>query len=200
MKAKAAGSSVQLSPRPRLTAIGTHPADVVRATGGWLFDQAMAGWDVAVLTVEPGDPRAVQILGARAYDLHAVLASPVTLGPCLQAMVVPADLYDRDERVRQIAANALAAGHAEVRLWGGAGRTMAGRGTAAVRHQLSIAARAFKAQALAAADIHGEASGSVEVFRSLSFPHATHAAAPVPAGPVDEGGYNEPPAVIESLG
>jgi len=170
MKAKAAGSSVQLSPRPRLTAIGAYPADVVRATGGWLFDQAMAGWDVAVLTAEPGDPRALQILGARAYDLHAVLASPVALGPCLQAMVVPADLYDRDERVRQIAENALGAGHAEVRLWGGAGRAMAGCGTAAVRHQLSIAARAFKAQALAAADIHGEASGSIEVFRSLADP------------------------------
>jgi len=170
MKAKAAGSSVELSPRPRLTAIGTHPADVVRATGGWLFDQAMAGWDVAVLTAEPGDPRAVQILGARAYDLHAVLASPVALGPCLQAMVVPADLYDRDERVRQIAANALGIGHAEVRLWGAADRTTTGRGTAAVRHQLSIAARAFKAQALAAAAIHGEMSDSVEVFETVRYP------------------------------
>jgi len=99
-----------------------------------------------------------------------VLASPIALGPCLQAVVVPADLYERDERVRQIAANALGTGQAEVRLWGAADRTMAGRGTDAVRHQLSIAARAFKAQALAAADIHGEVSGSVEVFESVRYP------------------------------
>jgi hypothetical protein len=155
--------SVQLSPRPRLTAIGASAADVVRAAGGWLFDQAMAGWDVAVLTAEPGDPRPVRILGARVYDLNAILESPVEFGPCLQAIVVTADLYDRDERVRRIAFNALRAGPAEVRLWGAPGRPGAGGRAVPVRHQLSLAARAFKAQALAAA---GARSGiaDVEVF------------------------------------
>jgi hypothetical protein len=151
-----ADSSVPLSPRPRLTAIAANPADVIRAAGGWLCDQAMAGWDVSVLTAEPGDPRPVQILGARAYDLNAILESPVEFGPCLQAIVVPADLYERDERVRRIASNAVNAGPAEVRLWGG--------DAAPVQHELSLAARAFKAQALAAADIHGEEADSVEVF------------------------------------
>jgi hypothetical protein len=167
MKATAK-SSVQLSPRLRLTAIAASPADVVRAAGGWLFDQSMAGWDVSVLTCGPADPRPLRILGARTYNLDLVLASPLTLGPCLQGVVVPADLYDRDERVRKIAASALSAGAAEVRLWGGRDTTRAPGTVAPVRHQLSIAARAFKARALAAADVHGEAADDVEVFRSLS--------------------------------
>lgn len=37
-------SVVQLSPKPRLTAIAAGPADVMRAAGGWLLDQALAGW------------------------------------------------------------------------------------------------------------------------------------------------------------
>jgi hypothetical protein len=37
----------------------------------------------------------------------------------MKASAEPADLHDRDERVRRIASNALSAGLAEVRLWGG---------------------------------------------------------------------------------
>jgi hypothetical protein len=41
-----------------------------------------------------------------------------------------------------------------------------------MRHRLSLAARAFKAQALAAARVPGEAVADVEVFRDLDAPVA----------------------------
>jgi hypothetical protein len=59
--------AVPYSLRARLTVIASSLAEVVRYAGGWLFDQAMAGWDVAVLTADHADPRPLRILGARAY-------------------------------------------------------------------------------------------------------------------------------------
>jgi hypothetical protein len=163
-------SVVQLSPRPRLTAIAASPADVVRAAGGWLFDQAIAGWDVNVLTAQPGDPRPLRILGTRSHALDAVLASRVPLGACLRGIAVAADLYDADERVRQITRTALMASPAELLLWGDPDRAERDGDVATVRYQPSLAARAFKAQALAAARVCGEMTTDVEVFLRLRIP------------------------------
>jgi hypothetical protein len=161
---------VHLSPRPRLTAIAASPADVVRAAGGWLFDQAIAGWDVSVLTAQPGDPRPLRILGTRSHALDAVLASRVPWGACLQVIAVAADLYDADERVRRITRNALMASPAELLLWGGQDRADRGGDATIVQYQPSLAARAFKAQALAAARAGGGMTADVEVFLSLHGP------------------------------
>jgi hypothetical protein len=121
---------------------------VVRSAGGWLFDQAMAGWDVTVITADHADPRPATILGARARDLDTVLTSAVW-GPCLQAVAVQADLYDDDPRVRRLVLGTLDGLPGEVRLWGeGWPSDLDAAGP--VGHELSVAARAFKAQALAA--------------------------------------------------
>jgi len=68
--------------------------------------------------------------------------------------------------------NARQARSAEVRLWGDARQAGAGGDTGRMRHRLSLAARAFKAQALAAARMPGEAATDVEVFRDLDAPVA----------------------------
>lgn len=125
---------------------------MVRFAGGWLFDQAMAGWDVNVLTADHGDLRPLRILGARAHDLDAALAAPVVPGSCLQIIAVPAELYHREARVRRVVLHARSA---EVRLWGDIRH---GGETQPVRHRLSFAARAFKAHALAAVGVPAEAS------------------------------------------
>jgi len=137
---------------------------VVRRAGGWLFDQVMAGWDVTVVTAELGDPRALRILGVRARDLDSVLAVPVA-GPCLQAIALHTDLYDSDERVRRMVRTAAEGRSAEIRLWGEMMPEDFDCGAHSVSHQLSLAARAFKAQALAAADIADEQQADTEVFR-----------------------------------
>jgi hypothetical protein len=141
--------------------------EVVRSAGGWLFDQVMAGWDVTVLTPDDADARPAQILGARAGDLEAVLERRVR-GSCLQGLVVREDLYDSDARVRRMVREAMDGGLAEVRLWGEGGPTGSGGPGGLVWHRLSVAARAFKAQALAAAAIPAGPGPDTEVFRSAA--------------------------------
>jgi hypothetical protein len=155
---------VRDSLRPRLTAIAPSAAEAVGYAGGWLFDQVMAGWDVTVVTDDDGDPRPLDILGVRARNLDAVLAAPM-LGPCLRAIALRTDLYHDDERVRRLVLAAAESGRAEIRLWGeGWPADFDGSGDP-VSHRLSLAARAFKAQALAAADLTGAPTQETEAFR-----------------------------------
>jgi hypothetical protein len=147
-----------------MTAIAPSAAEAVRYAGGWLFDQVMAGWDVTVITADDEDPRPLDILGVRARSFDAIFAAPV-LGPCLQAIALRTDLYHDDERVRRLVLAAAEAGRAEIRLWGEVWPADFGGSGDSVSHRLSLAARAFKAQALAAADRRGEPTSEIEVFR-----------------------------------
>jgi hypothetical protein len=147
-----------------MTTIAPSAAEAVQYAGGWLFDQVMAGWDVTVVTAEVGDPRPLEILGVRARDFDSVFAVPV-LGPCLQAIALRADLYHDDERVRRLVLAAAEAGRAEIRLWGARWPADFDGSGDPVSHRLSLAARAFKAQALAAADLRGAPAAETEVFR-----------------------------------
>jgi hypothetical protein len=154
---------VRHSLRPRIIAIAPGAGDAVRSAGGWLFDQVMAGWDVTVVTADDGDPRPLDILGVRTRSFDAVFAAPAL--PRLRAVALPADLYHDDERVRRLVLAAAASGRAEIRLWGeGWPADFDGSG-ALVSHRLSLAARAFKAQALTAADLPGAPTQETEVFR-----------------------------------
>jgi hypothetical protein len=153
-------------------AIAPSLVEVVHFAGGWLFDQVMAGWDVTVLTADHTDPRPLRILGTRAADLETVLARPLRV-PCLQAIAVPADLFSTDARVRRLVLETLDTGPAEIRLFGDG----CPQGPAApMRHQLSVAARAFKAQALAAAAAPPCPGAATEVF----WPGQARRPSPVP--------------------
>ena len=152
--------------RPRLTAIAPSAADVVRCAGGWLFDRAIAGWDVTVITTGHPDPRPLRMLGARGRDVAILRAHPAT-GACLEAVAVRCDLYQSDERVREMVLRA-AAGHAEIRVWGEGWPADFRPGAGLVPHHLSLAARAFKAQAVSACGLaahSGPPDDEVEVFR-----------------------------------
>ena len=147
-----------------MTAIAPIAAEAVQYAGGWLFDQVLAGWDVTVVTAAADDPRPLDILGVRARNFDDVFAAPV-LGPCLQAIVLRADLYRDDERVRQLVLAAAEADRAEIRLWGDVRPADFDGSGDPVSHRLSLAARAFKAQALAAADLRNAPLAETEVFR-----------------------------------
>ena len=121
---------------------------MVQVAGGWLCDQALAGWDVTVVTADHEDQRALRILGVRGRDLESALAAPVQ-GSCLHAVAVQAELYGSDERVRQMV-RAAAEARTDIRLWGDAWPDDFEAVADRVSHRLSAAARAFKAQALAA--------------------------------------------------
>jgi hypothetical protein len=166
--------------RYRLDVIAPSVVEVVQSAGGWLFDRAMAGWDVTVLVDGTGyDPLPLQILGAEVLDLEA--AVDMDSRPRPDALAVAADVYGRDSRVQQGVRMALDSGRTEVTLWGQAWPAELDR-TGSVEHRLSVAARAFKARALAAAALPVEGISGVEVFRS-----GTHSCCPIAADLIPAG-------------
>jgi hypothetical protein len=163
-----------------LAVLAPSVVEVVRSAGGWLFDRAMAGWDVTVITSDHSDSRPLRILGVTVRDLETTLAMPV-LGPGLSAIAVRSDLYDCDARVRRMVLTAFDEGLAEIRFWGGLLPEDLDGTADPVRHRLSGAARAFKAQALAAAAAApADPNEYIEVFRR----GGVNQPGPVPARPV----------------
>ncbi|SOJ57216.1 hypothetical protein MSIMFB_04693 [Mycobacterium simulans] len=151
--------------RYRLDVVATTVADVVQFAGGWLFDRAMAGWDVTVLVADHADNRPLQILGVQTLDLEDALSS-VDTRPRPQALAAAADLLGCDSRVRRGVLQALDHGATEVTLWGQTWPAELDDSVGQVQHQLSMAARTFKAQAMAAAALPQASIASTEMFRS----------------------------------
>ncbi|OBK97927.1 hypothetical protein A5645_05445 [Mycobacterium asiaticum] len=151
--------------RYRLDVVASSMVDVVRFAGGWLFDRAMAGWDVTVLLTDHPDDRPLHILGARTLDLESALAS-VGTRPRPQALAAAADLLGSDPRVRTGVLQALDHGVTEVTLWGRTWPAELDDSVGRVQHRLSRAAQTFKAKALAAAAAKTSSISPVESFRS----------------------------------
>jgi hypothetical protein len=143
-----------------MAVIAPTAAEAISRAGGWLFDQALAGWDVTVITAEQADSRALRILGVRDHTLESVMSYNAD-GSCLSAIALSAAMFTSHEQVRDMVLTAVETGLPELRLWGEASDADAGQ----VAHRLSAAARAFKAQALMAAAVHGESPAETEVFR-----------------------------------
>jgi hypothetical protein len=151
--------------RYRLDVVARSVPEVVKFAGGWLVDRAMAGWDVTVLISADQDMRPLEILGVDVIDLEAALED-WTDRPHPQTVAVAADLLGCDERIRRGVLGALDSGQTEVTLWGERCPDELDGTMRSVHHELSAAARAFKAQALAAAlDPDADAVGDTETFR-----------------------------------
>ena len=151
--------------RYRLDVVARNVPEVVEFAGGWLVDRVMAGWDVTVLISAGEDMRPLEILGVETYDLEAALEEDSDR-PHPQTVAVAADLFATDERVRRGVLTALEGGTTEVTLWGDRWPEELHSTIGSVHHHLSGAARAFKAQALAAAaDSDAVVVGDTETFR-----------------------------------
>ena len=167
--------------RYRLDVVARDVSGVVRFAGGWLVDRVMAGWDVTVLISGAEDTRPLEILGVETQSLELALGMWADR-PHPQTVAVAADLFASDERVRRGVLNALDQGLTEVTLWGERCPKELDDTVGSVRHQLSAAARAFKAQALAATD--GPTVGFVgdtETFRYGAMLRPSVAADLIPA-------------------
>jgi hypothetical protein len=135
----------------QLTVLAASMDDLVRLAGGWLFDQAQAGWDVNVWVLECPDLRPLTILGASPLDGDS---DTVLRGiPLHGALAVSAELLRGDSRVRARVLETAKRGAAEVTVWGERWPAELGSPVEPAEHRLSVAARAFKARALAAAEI-----------------------------------------------
>ncbi|WP_374198893.1 hypothetical protein [Mycobacterium sp. MYCO198283] len=150
--------------RYRLVVIAPTVAELVTATGGWVFDRVMGGWDVTAIVGELHDERPLRVLGAEPIDLASALALR-TPGPRPQAIAVSAEFYERDDRVRRGVLDKLEMGITEVTMWGDHWPSELDEHVTPVEHRLSVAARAFKRQAMVAATGVG-ACADTERFRS----------------------------------
>jgi hypothetical protein len=139
--------------RYQLIVVGSHIADVVLSAGGWLCDRARAGWDVNVLVADHPDPRPLAILGATTLDLDAEFASIMRKAARVGALAVSAELLATNARVRDDVLRLLKRGLTEVIVWGDEWPAELGRKVDPVQHQISCAARAFKAHALGVAAV-----------------------------------------------
>ncbi|QEN13171.1 hypothetical protein ACRDU6_11205 [Mycolicibacterium sp. ELW1] len=156
--------SRQRTPRParyQLDVVGAHVADVVDSAGGWLFDRVMAGWDVRVAVAGAGDLAALRILGVQPIALRSMFDRADTP----TALALAGAMCGEDDRVRDALAASVRSARTEVTVWGDVWLPSVGRRGAQVRHELSAAARVFKAQAVVAAGLDS-AVGPFEAFRS----------------------------------
>ena len=166
--------------RYRLDVVAPSVPDVVTFAGGWLVDRVMAGWDVTVLLDGAQDVRPLEILGVDTQDLESALEMWADR-PHPQTVAVASELIVADARVRQGVLNALDQGLTEVTLWGDHWPEELDDTVGSVRHQLSAAARAFKAQALAAIEPPVALVGDAETFRCGVMARPSVAADLIPA-------------------
>ena len=169
-------ASTRTLARYRLDVVASDARDVIQSAGGWMFDRAMAGWDVNVLVTHGCDARPLQILGAATLPFDSLRAGPVN-----QMLGVAADAFATEACVREVVLAALDRG-AEVTLWGQRWPAELAHRVDAVQHRLSSAAQAFKAQALAAAAIAHNAVGPIENYRSRAGWHSPLASDLAPVG------------------
>lgn len=125
-------------------------ADAVSAAGGLIFDRVGAGWDVQVFLAERTDGRALHILGVDARDLSDGITSAAEWP---DAIVVAADLYLYEVRVRRYVGTASRQHGSEITVWGGDWPATLNSGIGPVEHRLSLAANAFKRHAMEAAGL-----------------------------------------------
>jgi hypothetical protein len=147
----------------RLEVRACDVGDVVRSAGGWLFDRAMAGWDVTVVLTNAGDVRPLHILGVN--TLQQEPDDDPSAPRRARALAVSSAVAATDPQTRDDVLRVLKRGLTEVTLWGDAWPAGLESSVESVEHVLSGAARAFKAQALAALG-SVEQVGLVETFRN----------------------------------
>ena len=136
----------------QVTVLAGSPAEVVRLAGGWLFDQARAGWVVNVWVRDCGDRRPLTILGVCPLDGDG--GSVLGDVPATGALAVTAELLRGAPELRAMMLESAKRTTSAVTVLGPWPAELGGHVDAA-EHRLSVAARAFKARALSAASVAG---------------------------------------------
>jgi hypothetical protein len=150
----------------RIAVFAPNVPDLVTAAGGWLYDQAAAGWRVTVHAADVADHRPLTILGAEVVNSQAPMANePDNSSP--QIIAFAAESYRRDAWVRQSVQEMPNNGITHIMMWGDTPPAETKRLLNPVEHRLSIAARAFKAHARVAADAVSDEVSFTEMLRGV---------------------------------
>ncbi len=150
--------------RHRLMVLGADESEVVSAAGGLIYDWSLAGWDIEVHLAASRDDRPLRILGAKTKPLtspDSLRSDP--LWP--DAIIASSRLYHQNRSVRDYFTEASRRNYAATAVLGADWPTGLGHGVVQAEHRLSPAARAFKLQAMLAAQLDPAAQDSAEIFR-----------------------------------
>jgi hypothetical protein len=147
-------------------------ASAVQSIGGWIFDQARAGWTVSILVLDCPDERPLRILGADILELDGAIAMHAAQ-PDTFSLAVAAELYNGDKRFRHMVDRGLKDKHTMSSVWGQTCPTHLADQLDAVTHTLSGAACAFKAHALRAAHANPKVGPTETLFSDAVTSYAT---------------------------
>lgn len=143
-------------------------ADAVDCAGGLICDRALAGWQVRVFSNDCHSTLPLKILGADTGGRHAPTDPLHSIAVAVQHVVaMPIDLVGPDGRVSGPVRKSLAGRHIDMLLWG---LHLLERPTYLLEpagHDLSAAARAFKARAALVAGLTSR-TGDREQFWAAS--------------------------------
>ncbi len=130
-----------------LDVVTASVAEAVRHVGGLMFDRSAAGWRVTVVTVDTAHRQALTILGTRARAPGQRDDALTNSSRTVRSLVVPVDQFTLDPQSLAVD-DAELESPAEILIWGQHVNSELPGLLHPVRHELSAAARAFKAKAL----------------------------------------------------
>lgn len=147
----------------RLDVISASVADAVRYAGGLMFDRGRAGWRVVLVTEDLTHSTALAILGTRAQPPGQPELILGKLGRVVRTRILSGATLSVNHHTARVELPRVESGSQHL-FWG----PHVNRDTAAtvypVRHELSPAARMFKAHALHAAGLDTRVAPSEEFW------------------------------------
>ncbi|VEG47039.1 Uncharacterised protein [Mycolicibacterium flavescens] len=147
----------------RLDVVSATVADAVRHAGGLMFDRVRAGWRVVVVTNDSADSTALTILGTHTQSPGEPEEIPAKSGRVVRTRIMPADSLFVDRRPAGVPLNRAEPG-SQLLFWGPRVNCEPAGPVYPVRHELSPAARRFKAHALHAAGLATHVEPSEEFW------------------------------------
>jgi hypothetical protein len=151
--------------RYQLHVVAPHADDVVAGIGGWLADHVSAGWKISVMLSEPVESLALRVLGIEPTPIDPMAWS---CEDTAHVIAIETGLYHRDKDLRPSIDAAIPDSGKEVLLWGPTAHLRPAQVLHPMHYEPSGAARAFQAQAIAAAKLPLESVGADETFYSLA--------------------------------
>lgn len=149
----------------RLDVISASVADAVRYAGGLMFDRGRAGWRVVVVTQDATDSTALTILGTCTQSPGQIDEPLVRPGRVIHIRILSGDALPVNRHAAPVGTPQAPAG-SRLLFWGPQASGKPTGPVHPVRHELSAAARKFKAHALHAVGLDTEVGPSEEFWAS----------------------------------